>query len=232
MVASRLEPEWLLIMVVVTVSLLLHSITYHRTVASQTPSNVWYTIYGVLNGGTWVDGLKHSQELLHNRPSLAPSDWQATIFKLSVAALQSDGVQGLHLLRAECLSELRRHPGKLVSGWWRAVRFLWSKNTLFRATYAENPSVWFTESARWCTVLGVALSLFFLLKGKNLALKFKPYQGLSWLNLAALLGIVASLPLHRLGMQGRGSLPPRSLYFSFACLGVRRSFAAYCQQIS
>jgi hypothetical protein len=179
--------------VVVTISLLLHSITYYKTVASRTPSNVWYTIYGVLNGGTWVDGLKHSQELLHNRPSLAPSDWKATIFKLSVAALQPDGVQGLHLLRAECLSELRRHPGKLVSGWWRAVLFLWSKNTPFRATYAENPSVWFTESARWCTVLGVALSLFFLLKGKNLAPKFKPYQGLSWLNLAALLGIVASL---------------------------------------
>ena len=180
--------------VVVTISLLLHSITYYKTVASRTPSNVWYTIYGVLNGGTWVDGLKHSQELLHNRPSLAPSDWQATIFKLSVAALQPDGVQGLHLLRDECLSELRRHPGKLVSGWWRAVQFLWSNNTPFRATYAENPSVWFTESARWCAVLGVALSLFFLLRGPNLAPKFKTYQGLSWLNLAALLGILASLP--------------------------------------
>lgn len=180
--------------VVVTISLLLHSITYYKTVASRTPSNVWYTIYGVLNGGTWVDGLKHSQELLHNRPSLAPSDWQATLFKLSVAALEPDGVQGLRLLRAQCLSELRHHPGKLVSGWWRAVRFLWSKNTPFRSTYGENPSVWFTESARWCTVLGVALSLFFLLKGKNLPPKFKPYKGLSWLNLAALLGIIASLP--------------------------------------
>ena len=89
---------------------------------------------------------------------------------------------------------VRRHPGKLVSGWWRAVRFLWSNNTPFRATYAENPSIWFTESARWCAVLGVALSLFFLLRGPNLAPKFKTYQGLSWLNLATLLGIVASLP--------------------------------------
>jgi hypothetical protein len=147
----------------------------------------------VLNGGTWVDGLKHSQELLHNRPSLAPSDWQATIFKLSVAALQPDGVQGLHLLRSECLSELRRHPGKLLSGWWRAVQFLWANNTPFRITYAENPSAWFTEFARMCTVLGVAISLF-LLKGKNLDPKFKPHQELSWLNLAALLGILSSLP--------------------------------------
>ena len=164
--------------VVVTISLLLHSITYYKTVASRTPSNVWYTIYGVLNGGTWVDGLKHSQELLHNRPSFAPSDWQTTIFKLSVAALQPDGVQGLHLLRDECLSELTRHPGKLVSGWWRAVQFLWVKNTPFRATLQRMPSVWFTESARWCTVLGVALSLFFLLRGPNLAQKFKTYQAI------------------------------------------------------
>ncbi len=180
--------------VVVTISLLLHSITYYKTVASRTPSNVWYTMYGVLNDGTWLDGLKRSQELLQNKPSLAPSDRQGMIFQLSIAALQSDRVQGFQLLREECLAEMRRHPGKLVSGWWRAVLFLWSKNTPFRASYAENPSVWFTEFARWCTVLGVALSLFFLLKGKNLAPKFKPYQGLSWLNLAALLGIVASLP--------------------------------------
>ena len=179
--------------VVVTISLLLHSITYYKTVASRSPSNVWYTIYGVLNGGTWVDGLKHAQELPQNRPSLTPSDSQSMLFKLSVAALESGGV-GLRLLRAECLSELRHHPGKLVSGWWRAVRFFWSNNTPFRIAYAENPSVWFTESARWCTVLGVVLSLFFLLKGKNLAPKFKPYQGLSWLNLATLLGILASLP--------------------------------------
>ena len=180
--------------VVVTISLLLHSITYHRTVASRTPSNVWYCIYGVLNGGTWLDGLKRSQELLQNKPNLAPSDQQGMIFQLSLAALQPDGVQGFQLLREECLAEMRRHPEKLVSGWWRAVLFLWSKNTPFRATYGENPSVWFTESARWCTVLGVALSLFFLLRGPNLAPKFKPYQGLSWLNLAALLGILASLP--------------------------------------
>jgi hypothetical protein len=179
---------------VVTISLLLHSITYHRTVASRTPSNVWYCIYGVLNGGTWLDGLKRSQELLQNKPRFAPSDRQGMIFQLSLAALQSDRVQGFHLLREQCLSEMRRHPGKLVSGWWRAVRFLWSNNTPFRATFAENPSISFTESARWCSVLGIALSLFFLLRGPDLAPTFKTYQGLSWLNLAALLGILASLP--------------------------------------
>jgi hypothetical protein len=56
------------------------------------------------------------------------------------------------------------------------------------------PSVWFTESARWCAVLGLAFSLFFLLRGRRLASKFRTYQALSWLNLAALLGMIASLP--------------------------------------
>jgi hypothetical protein len=56
------------------------------------------------------------------------------------------------------------------------------------------PSVWFTESARWCAVLGLALSLFFLLRGRRLSPKLKTYQALSWLNLAVLLGMIASLP--------------------------------------
>jgi hypothetical protein len=37
-------------------------------------------------------------------------------------------------------------------------------------------------------------SLFFLLRGKRLAPKLKTYQALSWLNLAAFLGMIASLP--------------------------------------
>jgi hypothetical protein len=56
------------------------------------------------------------------------------------------------------------------------------------------PAVWFTESARWCAVLGLALSLFFLLRGGRLAPELKTYQTLSWLNLAALLGTITSLP--------------------------------------
>ena len=56
------------------------------------------------------------------------------------------------------------------------------------------PPVWFTESARWCTVLGFALSLFFLLRAGRLGPKLKTYQALSWLNLAALLGMITSLP--------------------------------------
>jgi hypothetical protein len=162
---------------VVAISLLLHSITYHRAVEIQSPSNAWYCIYGTLNGGTWADGRKRSLELLQNS-SLAHPDWR----------------QGLRLLRAECLSEIRDHPGTFVAGWWRAVQFLWSKNTPFRAADPEMPDVWFTESARWCTILGIAVSLFFLLRIGHLATKFKVYQALSWLNLAALLGMVASLP--------------------------------------
>jgi hypothetical protein len=172
--------------IAVTISLVLHSITYHRVVASRAPSNVWYCIYGVLNGGTWGDGLKRSKELSQSESIQASPDWWQ--------GMVSDRVEGLHLLREECLSEIRRHPSKLLSGWWRAVQFLWSKNTPFRAAYPLMPSGWFTESARWCTVFGLALSLFFLLRGGRLSPKFKIYQALSWLNLAALLGMIASLP--------------------------------------
>jgi hypothetical protein len=100
----------------------------------------------------------------------------------------------LHTLRQECLAEMSHHPGKLLGGWWRAVRFLWSQNTPFRAAYPQMPSGWFTESARWCAVLGLALSLVFLFRGRRLAPQLKRYQALSWLNLAALLGMIASLP--------------------------------------
>jgi hypothetical protein len=180
--------------VVVTISLLLHSITYHKTVASGTPSNAWYSMYGMLNDGTWLDGLKHSQELLPDKPRFAPSDRQGMIFQLSLAALQSDRVQALHLLRKECLSEMRRHPGKLLSGWWRGLRFVWAKNTPFRSAFPEMPAIWFTEFARWCTILGLALSVFFLLRGRHLAPQLERYQALSWLNLAGFLGMITSLP--------------------------------------
>ena len=110
---------------VVAISLLLHSITYHRAVAIQSPSNAWYCIYGTLNGGSWADGRKRSLELLQNS-NLAHSDWR----------------QGLRLLRAECLTEISEHPGTFFAGWWRAVQFLWSKNTPFRAADPEMPDVW------------------------------------------------------------------------------------------
>jgi len=171
--------------IAVITSFLLHGITYQRVVAARLPSNAWYCIYGLLNGGTWRDGLKHSQEVSQSKLALGPSNWQATV---------TDRVQRLSLLRQECLSEIKNHPGKLVRGCSRAAQFLWSKNTPFRASFPEMPSVWFTESARWCAVLGVALSLFFLLRSGSLSPKFKMYQGLSWLNLAALLGMISSLP--------------------------------------
>jgi hypothetical protein len=169
-----------------TISLVLHNVTYHQVVAVRAPSNVWYCIYGVLNGGTWGDGLKHSKELSQSESGQMPADWWQ--------AMVSDRVQGLHLLREQCLSEIRRHPGKLLSGWWRAAQFLWSKNTPFRAAYPQMPPIWVTESARWCAVLGLVLSLFFLVRGRCLAQNLKTYQALSRLNLAALLGMIASLP--------------------------------------
>jgi hypothetical protein len=172
--------------IAVTASLFLHSITYHWVVASPAPSNAWFCIYGLLNDGTWIDGRKHAEELLRDKLSLTPSDRQQ--------AAESVYGQALQLLRGECLAEIRHHPGKLLAGWWRAVRYLWSKNTPFRSVYPQMPAVWFTESARWCAVLGLALSLFFLLRGGRLAPELKTYQTLSWLNLAALLGTITSLP--------------------------------------
>ena len=163
---------------VVAISLLLHSATYHRTIATPSPSNVWYCIYGMLNDGTWADGRNRSKELLRNEGGMAPSDWR----------------QGLRLLKGECLSEIKNDPRKFLGGWWRALQFVWSKNTPFRAAFPEMPSVWFTESVRWCSVLGIAFSLFFLLRIGRLAMTFKVYQAVSWLNLATLLGMVTSLP--------------------------------------
>jgi hypothetical protein len=171
--------------VAVATSFLLHSMTYYQAVASRAPSNAWFSIYGLLNDGTWVDGRNHTEELIRNNPSLASANWQQGALVYA---------QGLRVLREECLTEIRHRPGKLLRGWWRGVCFLWSKNTPFRSVYPQMPSVWFTESARWCAVLGLALSLFFLLRGGRLAPKLKIYQTLSWLNLAALLGMIASLP--------------------------------------
>jgi hypothetical protein len=171
--------------VAVTASLLLHSMSYYRVVASRAPSNAWFCIYGLLNDGTWVDGRNHAEELLRDKASVVPSDRAAAYLNYA---------QALRLLREKCLAEISHHPGKLLEGSWRALRFLWSKNTPFRSAYPEMPSIWFTESARWCAVFGVVLSLFFLLRGRHLAPKLKTYQALSWLNLAALLGMMASLP--------------------------------------
>jgi hypothetical protein len=171
--------------VAVATALLMHGVTYYGAVASRAPSNAWFSIYGLLNDGTWVDGRNHTEELIRNNPSLASANRQQGALVYA---------QGLRVLREECLTEMSHHPGKLLRGWWRAVRFLWSKNTPFRSVYPQMPSAWFTESARWCAVLGLALSLFFLLRGGRLAPKLKTYQTLSWLNLAAFLGMITSLP--------------------------------------
>lgn len=172
--------------VAVTVSLFLHNMTYHSVVASPAPSNAWFCIYGLLNGGTWVDGRKHAEELLRDKPSPTPSDRRETVEPVYV--------RGLQLLRNACLAEIGHDPSKLVGGWWRALRFLWLRNTPFRSVYPQMPSIWFTESARWCAVLGLAVSLFFLLRGRHLAPNLEIYRTLSWLNLAAVLGMIASLP--------------------------------------
>jgi hypothetical protein len=98
------------------ISLLLHSITYDRVVRVRFPSNAWYCIYGLLNSGTWIDGRKHAEELWRDKLSMVPSDRRQ--------AVEQVYVQGLHTLRQECLAEMSHHPGKLLGGWWRAVRFL------------------------------------------------------------------------------------------------------------
>lgn len=171
--------------IAVAISFLLHHITYERVAAARLPSNGWYCIYGMLNGGNWGDGLRHSQQFSPNISVMTPFNWQAAM---------SVQLEGLHRLREECLYEMRHHPDKVMRGWSRAAQFLWSKNTPFRASIAEMPSVWFTESARWCTLLGLAFSLFFLVRRGSLSPKLKIYQGLSWLNLAAFLGMITSLP--------------------------------------
>ena len=170
--------------VAVATSLFLHSMTFYQVVASRAPSNGWFCMYGLLNGGTWVDGRNYAEKLWRDK---ATSDRTAGYLVYA---------QILRSLREECLAEICHHPGKLLEGWWRAIRFLWSKNTPFRSLYfyPQMPSIWFTESARWCAVLGVVFSLFFLLTGRRLAPKLKAYPPLSWLNLAALLGMIASLP--------------------------------------
>ena len=171
--------------VAVIASFLLHSMTYYCAVASRAPSNAWFCIYGSLNGGTWVDGRKHAEELWRERAGVMPSDRQP--------APELVYAQALRLLREKCLAEITHHPEKLLVGWWRALRFLWSKNTPFLSVYPQMPSIWFTESARWCSVLGVVLSMLLLLTGRCLTSELKSYQALSWLNLAALLGMIASL---------------------------------------
>ena len=170
--------------VAVATSLFLHSMTFYQVVASRAPSNAWFCMYGLINGGTWVDGRNYAEKLWRDK---ATSDRTAGYLVYA---------QILRSLREKCLAEIGHHPGKLLEGWWRAIRFLWSKNTPFRSLYfyPQMPSIWVTESARWCAVLGVVFSLFFLLTGGRLALKLKAYQPLSWLNLAALLGMIASLP--------------------------------------
>ncbi len=170
----------------VITSLLLHSMTYNWVVAWPAPSNGWFCVYGLLNDGTWVDGRNRAEERMRNTLNLVPPDQRPPVEQIYA--------EGLSMLRQECLAEMTRHPSKLLAGWWRAARYLWSKNIPFRSSYPQMPAIWFTQSVRWCAVLGVALSLFFLLRGKRLAPKLNNYQTLSWLNLAALLGMIISLP--------------------------------------
>ena len=60
--------------VAVIASLLLHSMTYYWVVASRVPSNAWFCIYGLLNGGTWWDGRKLAEELWRDKASVMRSD--------------------------------------------------------------------------------------------------------------------------------------------------------------
>jgi hypothetical protein len=171
--------------VAVAASILLHGMSYYRAVASRAPSNAWFCVYGLLNNGTWVDGRNHTEKLLRNTPGSVSVDRQQALLVYA---------QGLRMLREECLAEMNQHPARLLRGWWRALRFLWSKNTPFRSAYPQMPSIWFTESARFATILGLAFSVFLLLRGARVDPLLKRYQALSWLNLGTLLGMIISLP--------------------------------------
>ena len=209
--------------VAVATSLFLHSMTFYQVVASRVPSNAWFCMYGLLNGGTWVDGRNYAEKLWRDK---ATSDRTAGYLVYA---------QILRSLREECLAEICHHPGKLLEGWWRAIRFLWSKNTPFRSLYfyPQMPSIWFTESARWCAVLGVVFSLFFLLTGRRLAPKLKAYPPLSWLNLAAFArnDCLASLRT-ALGWGNAYLCRHPFLILPFARFGRRRSLSVDCQKIS
>ncbi|HEY7000306.1 MAG TPA: hypothetical protein VH330_01080 [Candidatus Udaeobacter sp.] len=170
----------------VIASFFLHGITYNLAVAWPAPSNGWFCVYGMLNGGSWVDGRNHAEALIRNTPDFSPSDRRR--------APEEIYAQALSMLRQECLIEISHHPSRLLGGWWRALRFIWSKNTPFRSAYPQMPAIWFTEFARWCALLGIAMSLFLVLREGRLDPNLKIYQTLSWLNLATLLGLITSLP--------------------------------------
>jgi len=169
----------------VIASLVLHVVTYREVVTVRVPSNAWYCIYGELKGATWTDGVKRAMQLFKERTGGSTPDWEKSI-RIEQLVMRD--------LRNECLSEIKRHPAKLIKSWRRGLAFLWFKNTLFRADSAEMPAAWFTESARWCTILGALLSLFFLLKAQQLPAKLTLYSRISWLNMAALFGLLMSLP--------------------------------------
>jgi hypothetical protein len=170
----------------VAASLFLHGTTYYRAVAWPTPSNGWYCVYGLLNGGTWVDGRKHAEQRLLEKLSLDHSDRRQSAERVYVV--------GMRMLREECLSTICHQPGKFLAGWWRALRFVWLNNTPFRAANPQMPPVWITELARWATILGVTLSVLLLVRGRRLPPQLQTYQTLSWINVAVLLGMIASLP--------------------------------------
>lgn len=164
--------------VFVGASLLLHYVNYDRAVASpKQASNGWLCVYGLLNDGNWKDGRDRFAELRDDGP-VALTDAQAS-----------------YALRAECLSEIRHHPGKLLRGWWRALEFGWKENSLYRSSYPRMPALWLTEAARWCTVLGLLLSVTLLFSRRVSATIPTEYRRVGWLLVAATAGMIASFPL-------------------------------------
>ena len=171
---------------VIAASLLLHGLSYQRVVAPpENASNAWYCIYGLLNGGNWLDGVKHSNELIGNKNAFGFSDYER---------VRQDRAQASYKLRDECLSEMRHNPSKLLRGCWRALQFLWKENTPFRCAYPKMPSPWFTESGKWCSVLGLLFAIYFLFKDRAIFPTHPTYRRLNWLLLAATVGIILSLP--------------------------------------
>lgn len=169
----------------VAFSLFLHYATFTRIVSPpMMASNAWDCIYGLLNDGTWVDGLRRSREFTPNKVAFSFTDNDQT---------RREGAQASYRLREVCLKEIEEHPAKVLVGWKRALSFAWEKNVAFRSDYPLMPAIWFTEIGRYLTVLGLLLAAALLL-ARRLTPGLQRYSRLSWLLLSAFGGMILSFP--------------------------------------
>ena len=127
---------------------------------------------------------------------------------------------------------IRHHPGSFLSGWWRRCTFLVEEHAISMLPWQRMPPLWFTESARWCAVLGLALLLFFLFRGPA---PHPEIQSISRIELAKsgdVAGNTASLPFAPPWDTGDAHYRRHTpIIFPFARLRDRRpTYLLDCQQ--